>query len=100
MQKDNEAKLIRQIADRHAASVGAVRVILAALKEGRGKLAQFSHPDFGGACRWAPKRTVIEDMSKQMLKARLHAIASDLNNYLHTSSDALPQATSKSGHFP
>ena len=93
MRRENEAQLVRHIAERHQASVDAVKAILAALKARRGRAARFTHPDFGGDSRWSPEGAVIADMSDDRLKSKLDAIATDLRGYLRTSPDALPKDT-------
>lgn len=44
----NEDSFISCVAIRHAVSTETVRIILKALRSDGGRMAQFSHPDFGG----------------------------------------------------
>ena len=89
MQKDNEAQLIRLVAGKHGATVGAVETIFKALKANRARAATFSHPEFGGKSVWTPDRTEISKMSNARLRAKLGSIASELSSYLQRSPDGM-----------
>jgi hypothetical protein len=45
---ETDADLIDRMAKRHSVSPAAVQVVMAALRSGGGRMAQFSHADFGG----------------------------------------------------
>jgi hypothetical protein len=45
--------LITRLAIRHSVSADAVRTVLRALTSGGGRMAQFSHADFGGMSQWS-----------------------------------------------
>lgn len=47
----SEETLIAQLAVRHSISTDAVKAVLEALKAGGGRMAQFSHKEFGGMAR-------------------------------------------------
>jgi hypothetical protein len=50
-----------------------------ALRHGGGRMAQFSHPDFGGMGQWsAGGMIMIGDMGNNDLKARVDALCKDL----------------------
>jgi hypothetical protein len=54
----SDDELVDRMAKKHAVSSAAVHVVLAALRSGGGRMAQFSHADFAEchsgrrACRW------------------------------------------------
>ena len=53
--------------------------MLAAVARGRGAMAQFDHPDFGGAGQWMRGgMTMVGDMFNSALKARVEALCADL----------------------
>ena len=73
-------KLIEDIAKRHRVSVDAVKVMLDAVQRGGGTMAQFSHPELGGAGQWLRGgMTMVGDMFDNALKARVDALASELS---------------------
>jgi hypothetical protein len=49
----SDDELVDRMAKKHAVSSAAVHVVLAALRSGGGRMAQFSHADFGGMSQWA-----------------------------------------------
>jgi len=50
----NEGDLVDRMAKKYSVSPAAVQVVLAALRSGGGRMAQFSHADFGGMSPWSP----------------------------------------------
>ena len=50
----NDGDLVDRMANKHSVSPAAVQVVLAALRSGGGRMAQFSHADFGGMSQWSP----------------------------------------------
>lgn len=78
----NEQDLVDRMAKAHSVSPGAVQVVLAALRNGGGRMAQFSHADFGGMSQWAPGMSMVGDMFNVQLKARLDALCTDLAAHL------------------
>jgi CelD/BcsL family acetyltransferase involved in cellulose biosynthesis len=69
--------LISRMAEKHAVSPSAVEVVLAAIRSGGGRMAQFSHADFGGMSQWSPGMTMVGDMFNTQLKAKLDALCSE-----------------------
>src|ERR1700731_976619 len=69
----NDGDLIDRMAKKHSVSPAAVQVVLAALRSGGGRMAQFSHADFGGMSQWAPGMSMVGDMFNTQLKAKLDA---------------------------
>jgi hypothetical protein len=81
-----DSDLIEQMAKKHAVSPAAVEVVLAALRSGGGRMAQFSHADFGGMSQWSPGMSMVGDMFNTQLKAKLNGLCSDISAHL----DAAP----------
>lgn len=75
---DTDDDLIERMAKKHSVSSAAVQVVLAALRSGGGRMAQFSHADFGGMSQWSPGMSMVGDMFNTQLKAKLDALCSDL----------------------
>lgn len=78
----NEEEFVEDIAIRHSVSSSAVRTILDAVRSGHGRMAQFSHPDFGGMCQWSRGMTMVGDMFNEGLKSKLDAVCSELALYV------------------
>jgi hypothetical protein len=75
----SEQESVREIAQRHEFSVDATLAMLAAVANGNGTMAQFSHPEFGGAGQWMRGgMTMVSDMFNDALKARVAALCIDL----------------------
>jgi hypothetical protein len=83
-----DADLVDRMAKRHSVSPAAVQVVLAALRSGGGRMAQFSHADFGGMSQWSPGMSMVGDMFNPQLKAKLNALCSDIAAHLDSSSAA------------
>jgi hypothetical protein len=57
--------------------------MLFAVHNGRGTMAQFSHPEFGGSGQWMRGgMTMVSDLFNNQLKARVDSICSDISNAL------------------
>jgi hypothetical protein len=70
---------IDDVAARHGFSTAAVRAMAEALRNGGGRMAQFSHPEFGGMGQWsAGGMIMIGEMGNNELKARVDALCKDL----------------------
>ena len=70
---------VREIAGRHGFSAAAAEVMLAAIARGRGAMAQFDHPEFGGSGQWMRGgMTMVADMFNNALKARVDALCTEL----------------------
>jgi hypothetical protein len=78
----NEEGFIDRVSIRHAVSPDAVRTILRALRSGSGRMAQFSHADFGGMSQWSPGMTMVGDMFNNSLKSKLDAVCTELAAYV------------------
>jgi hypothetical protein len=83
-----DGDLVDRMAKKHSVSPAAVQCVLAALRSGGGRMAQFSHADFGGMSQWSPGKSMVGDMFNTQLKAKLDALCSDIAAHL----DASPAA--------
>ena len=81
----NDGDLVDRMAKKHSVSPAAVQVVLAALQSGGGRMAQFSHADFGGMSQWSPGMSMVGDMFNTQLKAKLDALCSDIAANLDSS---------------
>ena len=43
-----------------------------------GRIAQFSHSDFGGMSQWSPGMSMVGDMFNTKLKSKLDALCTDI----------------------
>ena len=75
---DSEDEFVERLAKRHSLSPAAVQVVLVALRRGGGRMAQFSHADFGGMSQWSPGMSMVGDMYNTQLKSRLDALCTDI----------------------
>jgi hypothetical protein len=80
--------LVDRVAKKHSVSPAAVQVVLAALRSGCGRMAQFSHTDFGGMSQWSPGMSMVGDVFNTQLKAKLDALCTDIAAHLHSSGAA------------
>ena len=89
-------RLVRSLAERHGFSEEAVTRMLVAVVAGRGRMAQFSHPEFGGNGQWmSGGMLMIGDMFDHALKARVGALCADLADA--SGADALLAESARSG---
>jgi hypothetical protein len=73
-------RAIHDVARRHDFSPGAVASMLRAVLIGRGRMAQFNHPEFGGSGQWMRGgMTMISDMFNATLKARVERLCDELS---------------------
>ena len=79
---ETEIELVDRLAKRHSVSPAAVQVVMKALRSGGGRMAQFSHADFGGMSQWSPGMTMVGDMFNNSLKSKLDAICTELAAYV------------------
>jgi hypothetical protein len=84
----SDGDLVDRMAKKHSVSPAAVQVVLAALRRGGGRMAQFSHADFGGMSQWSPGMSMVGDMFNTQLQAKLDALCSDIAAHLDTSETA------------
>jgi hypothetical protein len=75
-------ELVDRLAERHSVSPAAVRVVMTALRNGGGRMAQFSHADFGGMSQWSPGMSMVGDMFNTQLKSKLDALCTDIAAHL------------------
>jgi hypothetical protein len=66
-----DGEVIDRMAKKHSVSPAAVGIVLKALQSGGGRMAQFSHADFGGMSQWSPGMTMVGDMFNSQLQTRL-----------------------------
>src|SRR5258705_10978864 len=78
----NDGDLVDRMAKKHSVSPAAVQVVLAALRSGGGRMAQFSHSDFGGMSQWSPGMSMVGDMFNNSLKSKLEAVCTELAGYI------------------
>jgi hypothetical protein len=78
----NEEGFIERVAIQHSISPDAVRTILRALRSSGGRMAQFSHADFGGMSQWSPGMSMVGDMFNNSLKSKLEAVCTELAAYV------------------
>ena len=72
-------RAVEEIADRTGFSPAAVTSMLFSVIAGRGGMAQFSHPEFGGSGQWMGGRAImISEMFNNALKARVDALCNEL----------------------
>jgi hypothetical protein len=85
---ETDGELVDRLAKRHSVSSAAVQVVMKALRNGGGRMAQFSHADFGGMSQWSPGMSMVGDMFNTQLKSKLDALCTDIAAHL----DALENA--------
>jgi hypothetical protein len=76
-----EGELVDRMAKRHSVSPAAVQVVLMALRSGGGRMAQFSHADFGGMSQWSPGMSMVGDIFNTQLKTKLDALCTDIGPF-------------------
>jgi hypothetical protein len=70
---------VNDLAQRHGFSPDAVTSMLHAVVNGRGGMAQFNHPEFGGSGQWMRGgMTMVSDMFNNHLKGRVEALCDQL----------------------
>src|ERR1700722_1086949 len=81
-------RAVEEIAHRTGFSRDAVIAMLLSVVNGRGRMAQFSHPEFGGSGQWmAGGAIMISDMFNNALKARVDALCSELSALIRSEPD-------------
>jgi hypothetical protein len=75
--------IIDDLARRHGVRAEAVLALLRALAQGQGAMAQFDHPDLGGAGQWMRGgMTMTGDPFDGALKAKVEGLCSELSALL------------------
>jgi hypothetical protein len=73
-------RVVEDVALRTGFSPDAVTSMLFSLVAGRGGMAQFNHPEFGGSGQWMSGGAImISDMFNNVLKARVDALCTELS---------------------
>lgn len=81
---------VNDLAQRHGFSPAAVLNMLDAVINGHGRMAQFNHPEFGGAGQWMQGgMTMVSDMFNNALKGRVDALCSDLSGWVANQPDLM-----------
>jgi Short C-terminal domain len=81
---------INDLAQRHGFSPAAVSSMLEAVIHGQGSMAQFNHPEFGGAGQWMQGgMTMVSDMFNNYLKSRVDGLCGDLASLVATQPDLI-----------
>jgi hypothetical protein len=81
-------RAVEEIAHRTGFSQDAVTSMLFSIVSGRGAMAQFSHPEFGGSGQWmAGGAIMISDMFNNALKARVDALCNELSALIRSDPD-------------
>jgi hypothetical protein len=75
---ENDDAMVERMAKRHSVSPAAVQVVMDALRRGGGRMAQFSHAEFGGMSQWSSGMSMVGDMFNTQLNAKLDALCSDI----------------------
>ncbi|WP_438015071.1 SHOCT domain-containing protein [Sorangium sp. So ce315] len=74
---------VSELSQRYVVSTDAVMTLLRALVNGHGTMAQFHHPELGGAGQWMQGgMTMIGDMFNSGLKAKVEGLCSELSSLL------------------
>jgi hypothetical protein len=95
-------KVVNDLAQRYGFSQEAVIQMMFAMLKGRGRMAQFSHPEFAGSGQWmAGGMLMLGDMFNHALKARVDGLCQAIAGLLASQPELFPvgsfQAQSQSG---
>ena len=100
-------RAVEEIAHRTGFTQEAVTSMLFSIVAGRGGMAQFSHPEFGGSGQWmAGGAIMISDMFNNALKARVDALCNELSALVRNEPDFVAgdsfqsQSQGASGNLP
>jgi hypothetical protein len=85
---ETDGEIIDRLAKRHSVSPVAVQVVMTALRNGGGPMAQFSHADFGGMSQWSPGMSMVGDMFNNQLKSKLDVLCTDIAAHLEANNVA------------
>lgn len=75
----DDRQFLEDLARRHQVSLDAVRCLAEAMQRGQGRMAQFQHPELGGAGQWMPGMTMVGDMFNHAARARVEGICAELS---------------------
>jgi hypothetical protein len=83
-----DLRAVEEIGRRTGFSQDAVTSMLLSVVSGRGRMAQFSHSEFGGSGQWmAGGAIMISDMFNNALKARVDALCNELSALIRSEPD-------------
>ena len=86
---------VADIARKHGFGTDAAAAMLSAVQNGHGTMAQFNHPELGGAGQWMRGgMTMVSDMFNNYLKGRVDGLCNDLSNLVANQPDLV-----RSGSF-
>ncbi len=94
---ETEDMFVERLAKRYSLSSAAVQAALVALRRGGGRMAQFSHADFGGMSQWSPGMSMVGDMFNTQLKSKLDGLCTDIVAHLTASEVVGGDVSSKAG---
>ncbi|MES2184350.1 MAG: SHOCT domain-containing protein [Pseudomonadota bacterium] len=84
---------LSRIAQQNGFTAEAAGAMLDALVRGGGGMAQFTHPEFGGAGQWMRGgMTLVPDMANHALTARVDALGRDISDWLASQPPVPPGA--------
>ncbi len=88
-------QLVQELSQKYGLSTDAVTHMLIAVSNGNGTMAQFGHPEFGGAGQWmSGGMTMVSDLFNNHLKNLVNNLCSDISGKL-----ANHQLVAPSGSF-
>lgn len=95
-------QLVQNLSAQHGLSTDAVTHMLIAVHNGAGSMAQFNHPEFGGAGQWMMGgMTMVSDLFNHSLKNCVNNLCSDIASQLSAHQLVMPsgsfQSQSQSG---
>jgi len=83
-------KAIEELARRHGFGADAVASMLQSVVDGRGSMAQFSHPEFGGSGQWMRGGMImVSDMFNHALKGRIDGLCNELSALVANEPEAM-----------
>jgi hypothetical protein len=86
-------RAVEEIARHTGFSQEAVTSMLVSIMAGRGGMAQFSHPEFGGSGQWMGGGAImISDMFNNALKARVDALCNELSALVRREPDFVAES--------
>lgn len=91
---------VQEFANTYHVSEDAVLVMLQAVKNGNGTMAQFNHPDLGGYGQWMRGgMTMVGDMFNHDLKAKVDRLANDVSSLLQNEPNLFAKERQSQGNM-
>jgi hypothetical protein len=88
---------LQDIAGRHGFGLEATRSMFDAVAAGRGGMAQFAHPEFGGSGQWMRGgMTMVSNLFDDTLRSRVDALCTDLAGLVGSQGDVPTQGSFQS----